>query len=668
MQPANPGESIDARLRAAVALHQQGALEAAAQAYRGVLELSPQQADALHLLGVTEQQRGRPEAAISLITQAIALRPSASSMHLNLGTTLQALGRHEEAIAAFTRALELQPGLVDAQFRLADRQRALNPQPQALDSFERVLAVQPGHAAALVAKGNALQRMNYPTEALACYDQALSLQPGMIEVENNRGSALRALKRYSDAAAAFERLAQARPGFAYVQSNALHSRVYACDWRGREAAVAGLRARVRAGEAADVPFSFLAISDRADEQLACARRYVADRFPPAPAPLWQAQARRPGRLRLAYLSADFHEHATAYLIAGVFEQPDRELFETIAISTGPESNDAMRQRLRACFEQWVDIRQLGDLEAAQRLRAMDIDVLVDLKGLTVDNRAGVLAHRVAPLQVAYLGYPGSSGAPYIDYIVADERVLPPAMAAHFSECIAWMPDSYQANDRARAISAHAPSRTECGLPEQGFVFCCFNNSYKLEPETWATWMRLLHALPGSVLWLLDDNADATRNLRGEAERPGVATSRLVFAPPQALRVRPGGHRLADLFLDTVPCNAHTTASDALWAGLPVLTRAGNAFAARVSSSLLHALGLEALVTTSPAEYEARALELALAPDKLAALRERLSQAREGAPLFDTARFRRHFEAALLRMWRLHEAGEAPQSFRVDPIS
>jgi predicted O-linked N-acetylglucosamine transferase (SPINDLY family) len=299
---------------------------------------------------------------------------------------------------------------------------------------------------------------------------------------------------------------------------------------------------------------------------------------------------------------------------------------------------------------------------------MDIDILVDLKGLTVDNRAGVLAHRVAPLQVAYLGYPGSSGAPYIDYVVADERVLPPAMAAHFSECVAWLPDSYQANDRSRAIAAHTPSRAECGLPETGFVFCCFNNSYKLEPGTWATWMRLLQALPGSVLWLLDDNADATRNLREEAERAGVSSTRLVFAPRLPPEAHLARHRLADLFLDTLPCNAHTTASDALWAGLPVLTRAGNAFAGRVAASLLHALGLDELVTTTPAEYETRALELALSPVKLAALRERLSLAREREPLFDTARFRRHFEAALLRMWRSHEAGDPPRSFRVDAIS
>jgi predicted O-linked N-acetylglucosamine transferase (SPINDLY family) len=667
MAPASTSESVEALLRAAVGLHRQGDFAAAADTYRRVLAAAPQHAEALHLLGVTEQQLGRPEAAIALIERAIALAPAAPAMQLNLGTTLQAMGRHEEAIAAFSRALELRPALVDAAFRRGNSQRALNRHALALADYERVLAAQPGHAGALVGKGNALQRLQRPAESLACYDQALALQPSMLEVENNRGSALRALKRYSEAAAAFERLAQARPGFDYARSNALHSRIYACDWRGREQDVAELRRRVRAGERADVPFSFLAIADSAEEQLACARRYVADRFPPAPQPLWQGQPRRPGRLRLAYLSADFHEHATAYLMAGVFEQHDRERFETIAVSTGPDANDAMRARLRGAFEHWLDIRQLGDLEAARALRALDVDILVDLKGLTVDNRAGVLAHRVAPLQVAYLGYPGSSGADYIDYVVADERVLPPAMAEFFSEQVAWLPDSYQANDRARAIAPDTPTRAECGLPEHGFVFCCFNNSYKIDPETWAAWMRLLQALPDSVLWLIEDNADATRNLRAEADRAGVAPSRLVFAPRLPPSRHLARHRLADLFLDTLPCNAHTTASDALWAGLPLLTRAGNAFAGRVAASLLHALGLDELVAADLGEYEISALALARAPQALSALRARLALARETAPLFDTARFRRHLEAAYLRMWQAHADGEAPRSFRVDAI-
>jgi predicted O-linked N-acetylglucosamine transferase (SPINDLY family) len=537
-----------------------------------------------------------------------------------------------------------------------------------LASCDRVLRVEPGNFEALVGRGNALQRLNRNAEALSSYDRALELHPDRVEVHNNRGSALRGLKRYSEAADAFERLAMARPGFEYATANLLHSRLYACDWRDYDGRVAQLRRRVLAGERADVPFSFIAISDSPEEQLACARRYVADYFPPATEPMWRGQPRKPGRIRVAYLSGDFHEHATAYLLAGVFEKHDLELFETIAISFSPGADDPMRQRLLAAFDRFEDVRHLGDFEAACLLRELDVDIAVDLKGFTTGNRAGILAHRIAPLQVSYLGYPGSTGAPYMDYVLADERVLPPSLAPAFSECVAWLPDSYQANDSRRAIASETGTRTEAGLPERGFVFCSFNNNYKINPEAWAAWMRLLRAVPGSVLWLIEDNADAARNLRAQANLAGVAPERLIFAPRLPLDQHLARHRHADLFLDTLPCNAHTTASDALWAGLPVLTRAGQAFAGRVASSLLHALGLDELVCADLPGYEATALRLATDAKQLAALRHKLAAVRDSAPLFDSDRFRRHLESAYLAMWQRHLDGQAPASFRVSAIS
>ncbi|MEO8161618.1 MAG: tetratricopeptide repeat protein [Arenimonas sp.] len=689
-----------AQFRAALALHKQGRLAAAADAYRQVLSRDHQHADALHLLGVVEQQSGLPAAAIELIARAIALRPGNAAMHSNLGIaqhrlgrqeqalasfrtalalqpgyleawsnlglTLQSLGRHEEALPAFDQALQLRPSLVEAELRRGHSLRALNRHAQALASHERVLQASPDHFEALVARGNALQRLSRHAEALQCYDRALAIQPARGELHNNRGSALRGLKRYSEAAEAFERLLAAKPDFDYAASNLLHSRLYACDWRDHEAQVAALRKRVLAGERADVPFSFLAVSDSADEQLACARRYVLDHFPPAASPMFQGQPRREGRLRVAYLSADFHEHATAHLLAGVFERHDRTWLETIAVSFGPDADDAMRGRLRQSFDQFIDVRHLGDFEAASLLRELDVDLAIDLKGFTVGNRAGILAHRPARLQVSYLGYPGSMGAPYIDYVIADERVLPASMAKSFDERIAWLPGSYQANDADRRIAARTPTRAEAGLPERGFVFCCFNNNYKFNPETWAAWMRLLRKLPTGVLWLIEDNPDAVRNLRAEANFAGVAPERLVFAPRLPLDQHLARHRLADLFLDTLPCNAHTTASDALWAGLPVLTCTGHAFAGRVAASLLHALGLDELACPDLAAWEATASRLAADPERLLAVRRKLAQARDSAPLFDTARSCLDLESAYREMWRRFQAGEPPASFRVEP--
>lgn len=400
----------------------------------------------------------------------------------------------------------------------------------------------------------------------------------------------------------------------------------------------------------------------------CAQTYTADRFPPTPAPLWAGEIYRHERIRVAYLSADFHEHATTHLMAGLFEHHDRERFEITAVSFGPDRQDAMRQRVAAACDRFLDVRGRRDAEVAGMLRALEIDIAVDLKGHTQGNRAGILAHRPAPVQINYLGMPATMGAGYIDYLIADPRVIPPAEFPHYAEQILYLPDSYQATDDTRAIAAHTPSRAELALPEDGFVFCCFNNSYKITPDLFALWMRLLGAIPGSVLWLLDDNPAATRNLCAAAQRHGIAPERLVFAPRIDAAAHLARHRRADLFLDTLPYNAHTTASDALWSGLPVLTCAGRTFAGRVAASLLHAVGLPELITRDHAGYAALALALARDPGRLAALRTRLAQQRTSSPLFGTDRFRRHLEAAYVTLRERQRRGEPPAAFSVVPES
>jgi predicted O-linked N-acetylglucosamine transferase (SPINDLY family) len=395
--------------------------------------------------------------------------------------------------------------------------------------------------------------------------------------------------------------------------------------------------------------------------------YIADRFPRAARPLSLGRRDRHEKTRIAYLSANFHEHAVAYLAAGLFEAHDRQRFEITAVSFGPAAQGGIRDRLERAFDRFVDVGGDSDEEVAQMLAAAEVDIAVDLTGHTADSRTGILAHRPAPVQVNFLGYPGTLGAEYIDYIIADRFVIPPGEDAFYSERVVRLPDSYQVNDAKRRIAEGTPSRADAGLPETGFVFCCFNNNFKITPEIFDVWMRLLSQVDGSVLWLLEDTATAAANLRSEALRRGVDAERLVFAPRRAQDEHLARHRLADLFVDTLPYNAHTTASDALWAGLPLVTCMGSTFAGRVAGSLLHAAGLPELATRSLDEYETLALRLATTPPLLAAIRARLAEHRATCPQFDTDRFRRHLEAAYTTMLERHLAGLPPASFTVAAI-
>jgi predicted O-linked N-acetylglucosamine transferase (SPINDLY family) len=413
------------------------------------------------------------------------------------------------------------------------------------------------------------------------------------------------------------------------------------------------------------PFTLLALTDDQALQLKCAQNYIAESLAAAPALLRKDGRAHRDRLRIAYLSADFQAHATAYLIAELIERHDRSRFEVHAVSFGRDDGSEMRRRLVAGFDRFHDVRARGDEAAAKLIEELAIDIAIDLKGYTQDARPEILRYRPAPIQASYLGFPGTMGGDFIDYIIADAIVLPFAEQRFYPERIVHLPDCYQPNDRQRRIAEATPCRADAGLPEKGFVFCSFNNNHKITPEVFAVWMRLLGKVPQSALWLLRDNSAAEQNLRWQAQAHGVAPGRLVFADRVALDAHLARHRLADLFLDTLPYNAHTTASDALWAGLPVLTCAGESFAGRVAASLLQAIGLPELVCDSLADYEALALKLATDPAMLASLRQKLSENRATTALFDADRTRRHIEAAYRKMWDIFQAGGAPQSFAVE---
>lgn len=642
--------------------------EEALASFDRALAMRPDYAEALNSRGAVLLDLGRPGEALASLDRAETVRPGYPEAINNRGNALRALKRHEEAMSDYDRVLGISPEFADALSNRGSALLDLRRPRDALESYERALAVDSGHADALLGRGTALRDLGRYGDALASFDRALAAKPDLAEARSNRGVLLQELGRAEDAAADFQRLVEAQPDYDYARGHLLHARQHCCDWRQFEAGVTRLTELVRSGKRAALPFEFLAMSGSAADQLQCARIHSADKYPAAPRAVWNGERYDHERIRVAYLSADFQAHATSFLMAGLFEAHDRTRFETTAISFGPDTEDDMRARLRSAFGRFIDVGNQSSRETAKLLRELEIDVAVDLKGYTAHGRADILSHRAAPVQVSYLGYPGTLGSDYVDYVLADRVVIPEDQQSCYTERVIYLPDSYQVNDSRRPVVGDAPTRAGVGLPERGFVYCSFNNSYKITPAIFDVWMRLLQRTEGSVLWLLEDNAAAVRNLRREAERRGVAAARLVFAP----RVRPdehlARHRLANLFLDTLPYNAHTTASDALWAGVPVLTCLGTAFAGRVAASLLESVGLPELVTRSLEQYEELALKLAHDGGLLDALADRLARNRATCPLFDTDRMRRHIEAAYVMMWERQRRGEPPAGFAVPAVS
>ena len=508
--------------------------------------------------------------------------------------------------------------------------------------------------------GNGLRELRRFEEALASFDHAIVLRPGSAEAHRDRATTLQNLGRLEEALAGYEQAMALDPGLDFLQGMAAHARLTVCDWRHVRQDAMALAERIAHGERAAMPFSVAALTDSPALQCRAAEIFVRAKYPGDPS-LPPIAPRSPNnKLRIGYFSSDFYNHATAYLIAEVLECHDRSAFEITAFSFGPDTRDEMRQRVEAGVDRLIDVRYQADQDVAAMARSLRIDIAVDLKGFTKDFRAGIFACRAAPVQVNWLGYPGTMGAGFIDYIIADPVLIRGQEERYYTEKIVWLPDTYQPNDRRRRIAGLVPSRVEAGLPAEGFVFCCFNNSYKITPDVFASWMRILRQVEGSVLWLLHDNEAAAANLRDAAAQRGIAPARLLFAPRLPLAEHLARHRLAGLFLDTLPYNAHTTASDALWAGLPVLTCAGATFASRVAASLLHAVGLPDLITATGEEYEAKAVMLAGHADALAAVQQRLARSRMTAPLFDTARFTRNLEAAYRAMSGRRQAGLPPE--------
>ena len=611
----------------------------------------------------------RYDEAFAAYDQALAIKPGLEVAWLGRGNVFWSLQRYDEALAPYDKALAIKPDLEGAWLGRGNVFWSLKRYDEAFAAYDKALSIKPDLETAWLGRGNVFCDLKRYDEAFAAYDKALSIKPDLENAWLGRGNVFWSLRRYDEAFAAYDKALSIKPDLESVEGSRLHMKMHLCNWEKLDKEIGDLTNSIRAGKGNCPPFALLSLTDLPDDHLRCTQAWGAAIHPITAKSVWQDKIYKHDKIRLGYVSADLRTHAVAYLIAELFELHDKDRFSVTAFSLGRDDNSDIRRRLVSSFDRFIDCYTLSDFDVAHAIADSEIDILVDLMGFTQDAHTNIFAYRPAPIQVNYLGYPGTIGASFIDYIIGDKTLFTLVDAAVYSEKLVQLPDSYQPNDRKRQISTKAFTRREAGLPDNKFVFCCFNNSYKISPQTFGCWMRILKCVEGSVLWLRAENQTAIANLKTEAQTRGIESARLVFANrvPQ-LSDHLARLRLADLFLDTLPFNAHTTASDALWAGLPVLTQIGSTFAGRVAASVLKAINLPELITHSPEEYEALAIELALNKEKLRRIQEKLARNRLTTPLFDTPLYTKHLEAAYEAMYQRYQAGLPPYHIEIRPLS
>ncbi len=615
----------------ALDLQNKGLIKEAAGIFHEILAANPYHVVSLYSLSVIAVQSGDTATALALIDRSLLVCPTFAHSHFARGTILMKMKKSEEA----------------------------------LSSFDQALLLQPDYPETLVNRGALLQEMNRHYEALANYERLLELHPEHTVALGNRGIILTELKRDDEAAHSFAEMLKIDPDYEYGLGLLAYARLHVCDWKDADMLRNQIIAGVRTDKRVCKSLAFMSFSDSAKDHLQCARIFAENKFPSASESLWKGERYAHEKIKIAYISPDLREHPVAHLMTGIFEHHDHTRFETIAISLGIDDSSRLRSRIINSFDHFIDVRSKASLEIARLLRSMEVDIAIDLAGYTADSRTDIFSWRPAPIQINYLGYPGSLGTPYFDYIIADRHTIPEEEFQHYDEKIIHLPGTYLPADDSIRISENTPSRAECGLPSDAFVFCSFNHDYKITPTVFTIWMTLLKQIKGSVLWLMKLKEAAQTNLRREAANNGIDPSRLIFAT-RVPRVEDhlARYRLADLFLDTTPYNAHTTASDALRTGLPVITCAsGNSFPSKVAASILYATDMPELVTSSLDEYAALALKLATNPNLLRNIKTKLAAGIKKR-LLNTELFCRHLESAYHSAWKRYQDGKQPESFAV----
>jgi protein O-GlcNAc transferase len=600
----------------------------------------------------------RHEEALGAYNQALAINPNQAGAWLGRGNVFDELKRNDDALAAYDKALALAPDLAEAWLARGNLLSRLNRLAEASSAFDRVSAIIPDFPEALLGRGNILFALKRYDDALAAYDRALAIKPSLSEAQLGRGNVFSVLKRHRDAADAYAAVLEAAPQQPFTKGLLLHQKMLCCEWSGTDTLIQEIERDIAEGKPSIEPFAWQGIATSPQSLRSCAEIYNRAKFPACDKISQPPFSTFHQKIRVGYVSGEFRDQATSHLIVGLLEQHDSSQFEIYGFDNGWDDRSKIRERIDAALYKMIDIRQLSDASALAAIREHEIDILVNLNGYFGEHRTQLFAQRAARIQVNYLGFPGTLGASYMDYIIADRCVIPEDHKHFYQEKVVRLPHCYQANDRKKGIATRGPTRAESSLPDTGFVFCCFNNSYKILPAVFDCWMRILLQIDSSVLWLFGDNQPTAENLSREAAARNVNPERLIFAKQLPLADHLARHRLGDLFLDTLPYNAHTTGGDALWAGLPVLTCLGNTFAGRVGASLLRAVGLPELITSSLDDYGETAVKLAMNPENLAAIKQKLADHRLTAPLFDTTLYTKGIEKAYSTMYERRLAGFA----------
>lgn len=625
--------------------------------------LKPDYAQAYNNRGSALQELKQLEAALASYDKAIALAPDYAQAYNYRGSALHELKRPNDAVASFDKAISLRPDYAEAYGNRGIALQELKQLDAAVASFDKATALKPDFADAYSNRGIALQELKQLDAAVASFDKAISLEPDLAEAYCNRGNALQELKQLDAAVASFSKAISLKPDFADARTRKLFLQATMCDW-GTIGEDADMISTLGVSANAVQPFAMLSLEDNPARHRARSETFAKERYALSePAPV-AVPSIKPARLRIGYFSADFHGHAVMYQLIRILELHDRTRFEVYAYSFGPPAGDSMRARAKDAVDVFRDVRALGGQDIAALARQDRIDVAIDLMGYTRNARPEIFVHRAAPVQISYLGYPGTLGAPFMDYLIADRILIPQELRRYYCEEIIYLPHGHMATDNTKQIAERPIDRAQMGLPEKAFVFCCFNSSYKISPAEFDVWMRLLMRVEGSVLWLVRTNLWVQENLRKEALKRNIDPERIIFAERVPMADHLARHRLADLFLDTFHYTGHSTAADALWAGLPLVTKLGQGFAARVGASLLNAVGLSELVANSTEDYERLALELAENPQKLAALKAMLQERRKRAPLFDSEGLARHIEDAYRQAYEHYLDGRGPQIIEV----
>ena len=662
---------------------QNGDLITAEKLFQAGLKLDPENFNALNLLGIVAIQIHHFPLAIRSIEAAILLNRSNALSFANLGFAQHAIKMHEQAEMSYQNALNISPQLTDVLFNQGNLYCDTGEFNKAILSYQKAIAIQPNHLL-LNNLGTAFKELKEWDKALASYQQSISLNPTFAIAYNNIGSILLELrdynraetyfskalalnpnyveahvgrgnaffnrKQYQDAISDYGKAIDINPNFPFIRGSLFHAKSLCCDWGQFDTSFKLIVDKVQNGEQVIEPFAFIGASQSESDSHLCSKTFIESQIKANQRPFAYPPPSAK-KIKVGYLCGEFRHQATSILMAELYELHDKTSFEIYAFDNGWDDASDIRQRLNVAFHQIIDISHINDFQAAKLINDLEIDILVNLNGFFGRPRNGIFALKPCPIQVSYLGWPGTMGTKFMDYLIADEITIPLSSRRYYSEEILYLPNSYQVNDRQRKASNKRFIRSEFGLPEQGFVFCCFNNSYKLNPMIFDSWMKILLKVDGSVLWLLEEDGQMDSNLRREAEARGVDGSRLIFAKRLDFPEHLARHSLADLFLDTLPYNAHTTASDALWVGLPVLTCLGNTFPGRVAASLLNALDVPELITQTLTEYELLAIELACNPNKLASIKTKLLHNRSIAPLFDTPLFTKAIEKAYCKIFQ-----------------